>query len=402
MNFSLNRFLILLLLLVFVSACKDLNEYRVDSAFTIYLQRFESEASARQRTYDVQSTGLIIEFANLDNGNAGLTHYEDPIRIEIDKTYWDAISLKAGADFMKEDLIFHELGHGLLRRSHLNSTLENDEWKSIMCGGTKVNNRSWNINYRGLRRSYYIDELFDESTKAPDFGSIQLLNTVDTMGYKTQLYLSFDTENKQDAGFEIIKNELYETSIDSARLKFQSFVDQTYLVFAKAPSPINIQNEFSFECTIEYRSTSWDAQYGLVFGTRPDGTYPAAKESIEYLSINNNKRMFVGNRTWYSFYTELTKSNINRGGKNKLRVAKVGTMLYYFINNVYSYSTEIEAQEVGNYFGFMVPPRGTVYLNNFIVSQKNTVPSTAKLKSNRLTDFQFVVESSKMPSVKNK
>jgi hypothetical protein len=303
---------------------------------------------------------------------------------------------------MKEDLIFHELGHGLLSRNHLNSTLENNEWKSLMCGGTKVNNRSWNINYRGIRRSYYIDELFDEGTKALDFGSIQLLSSVDTMGYKTQLYLSFDTENKIDAGFEIVKNSQYETSIDSARLKFQSFVDQTYLVFAKAPSPINIQNEFSFECTIEYRSTAWDAQYGLVFGTRPDTAHITAKESIEYLIVNNNKRMFVGNRTWYSFYTELSKSNINRGGKNKLRVAKVGTMLYYFINNVYSYSTEIEALDFGNYFGFMVPQRGTVYLDNFTISQKNTALTSSKLKSNRLTDFQFVVELEKIAAQKNK
>lgn len=402
MVFSRYMSLYLMFFLIVLSSCKDTNEYRVDGAFVEYLLRFENEAAARQRIFDVHSTGLIIEFANLKDGNAGLTHFEDPIRIEIDRSYWDAISLKAGADLMKEDLIFHELGHGLLKRSHLNSTLENDEWKSIMCGGSKVNNRSWNINYRGLRKSYYIDELFNESTSAPEFSSIQLLSTVDTTGYKTQLYLSFDTENKQDAGFEIVKNTQYETSIDSARLKFQSFVDQNFMVFAKAPSPINIQYDFSFECTIEYRSTSWDAQYGLVFGTRVDASHPSAAESIEYLTINNNKRMFVGNRTWYSFYTELNKPNINRGGKNKLRIMKVGAMLYYFINNVYSYSTEIEALEFGNYFGFMVPARGTIYLDNFTISQKNSTPSAAKVRSNRLTDFQFVVEPTIMNAVKNK
>ena len=114
--------------LVFTS-CKDSKEYRVDSSFSDYLQRFETEAASRGRTFDPQSSGLIIEFANLKDNTAGLTHYEKPIRIEIDQTYWNDISKSAGADLMKEDLIFHELGHGLLKREHLNTTLENGDWK---------------------------------------------------------------------------------------------------------------------------------------------------------------------------------------------------------------------------------------------------------------------------------
>ena len=86
----------------FFSSCKDSKEYNVNSAFTDYLIRFENEATARGQNFDPQSSGLIIEFAKLSDGNAGLTHYETPIRIEIDKTYWDDISKTAGADMMKE------------------------------------------------------------------------------------------------------------------------------------------------------------------------------------------------------------------------------------------------------------------------------------------------------------
>src|ERR1035437_9451238 len=92
---------------------------------------------------------------------------------------------------MKEDLIFHELGHGLLKRDHLNLTLENGDWKSIMCGGDKVGTRSWNINYKGIRRNYYIDELFDENTPAPDFSSNMFL--ADSTGFKKALSLDFNT-----------------------------------------------------------------------------------------------------------------------------------------------------------------------------------------------------------------
>jgi len=130
--------LFFVLILSFFS-CKDTDEYNVDSAFTDYLQRFEDEAATRGRYFDLHKTGLIIEFGNLKGGYAGLTHYENPIRIEIDQKYWNAITKYAGSDLMKEDLIFHELGHGLLGRKHLNSTLENGDWKSIMCGGDKVN-----------------------------------------------------------------------------------------------------------------------------------------------------------------------------------------------------------------------------------------------------------------------
>lgn len=380
----------LLLVVIIFSSCNDPNEYRVDSAFTRYLARFEAEASSRNISLDINNTGLIIEFASLKNGNAGLTHFENPVRIEIDRTYWNAIGLKEGGELMKEQLIFHELGHGVLKRDHLNQVLENNEWKSIMCGGTKINNRSWNVNYKGLRRDYYIDELFNAATKSPEFSSIQLLASVDTTGYKKVLYLNFDTDNKQDVGFNLEKTVQYETSLDSLRLKFQSFVNLPFMVFAKAPSPINIQNDFSYECIIEYRSTSNVSQYGIVFGTRPDATSPTAKESIEYMTINNTKRLFVGNRTWYSYYTELSKPEIRIGGKNKLKVCKIGGMLYYFINNVYSYSTEIEATDAGNYFGFMVPANGIVYIDNFVVSQKNIASVNVKQNAMQMIEFQFL------------
>ena len=144
----LNCFFTLLVSVSFLlTSCND-DEYRVGSEFSEYLNRFDSLATKHGRNLDIKSSGLIIEFADLKDNTAGLTHYEDPIRIEIDQKYWTDISKTAGADLMKEDLLFHELGHGLLRRSHLNSTLENGDWKSIMCGGDKVNDSAWNINYR--------------------------------------------------------------------------------------------------------------------------------------------------------------------------------------------------------------------------------------------------------------
>jgi len=393
-------FSILIFLLLTIVSCKDTNEYRVDASFADYLQRFESEASARGRTFDLKANGLIIEFANLKDNTAGLTHYEDPIRIEIDKTYWNDISNSAGADLMKEDLLFHELGHGLLKRDHLNTPLDNGDWKSIMCGGDKVGDRSWNINYHGIRRAYYLEELFNESTKAPAFSSTQLL--ADTTGYVPTLQLSFDTGAKIDAGFDIVDVTDYKTSIDNKRLRFESRVDQVYLVFVKVPKPININSNFSYELTLDYPTGDSSNQYGIIFGTSTAGS-TKFNDPIEFFSISNNQKMYMGNRSWYSYFTELKESSVVTTGKNKLKVFKIGGMLYYFINNIYCYSSEIVAKDNLDQFGFMVPNKGTIWLDNLSISQKSAIKTSSKIIQNQPLELKIVtIKSPNQNNVKNK
>ena len=393
-------FSILIYLLLTIVSCKNTNEYRVDASFADYLQRFESEASARGRTFDLKANGLIIEFANLKDNTAGLTHYEDPIRIEIDKTYWNDISNSAGADLMKEDLLFHELGHGLLKRDHLNTTLDNGDWKSIMCGGDKVGDRSWNINYHGTRRAYYLEELFNESTKPPDFSSTQLL--ADTTGYVPTLQLSFDTRDKIDAGFDIVDVTDYKTSIVNKRLCFESKVDQVYLVFVKVPKPIDINSNFSYELTLDYPTGDSSNQYGIIFGTSTTSS-TKFNDPIEFFSISNNQKMYMGNRSWYSYFTELKETKIVTTGKNKLKVFKIGGMLYYFINNRYCYSSEIVAKDNLDQFGFMVPNKGTIWLDNLSISQKSAIKTSSKIIQNQPLELKIVtIKSPNQNNVKNK
>lgn len=377
-----------------LTSCKNPTEYSVDSAFTPYLNRFDSLAQLRGKNFDPQKTGLIIQFANLTNGNAGLTHYESPIRIEIDKTYWNDISNYAGAEMMKEDLIFHELGHGLLKRDHLNTNLENGDWKSMMCGGTKVNNRPWNINYRGIRRDYYINELFDQSTPAPAFSSKVL--PIDTTGFSPAIYLSFNSV--AEAGNFVKEDTNEKTSLDNGMLKFQSKVSETFLVYAK--TSLDIQVDFSYELTLQYPTGDASNQYGLLFGYVPTGS-DGINDPIEYFTINNNQKMYMGNRTWYSFYTELAENSIVYGGKNKLKVVKAGTMLYYFINNVYCYCSEMETTQSGYNYGFMVPSNGTVWVDNFTISRKkgSFVKGVDKIKP--VVEFKMIKTNRKANATPN-
>jgi hypothetical protein len=381
---SVSRYLVLSVCGVFLclTSCKNSKEYSVDSSFVEYLQRFENEGAARGHTFDPEANGLIIEFGNLANNDAGLTHYETPIRIQIDKTYWNAISKSAGADLMKEDLIFHELGHGLLNRDHLNTTLENGDWKSMMCGGDKVNNRSWNINYHGMRRKYYVDELFNESTPAPDFFSLQI--PVDTTGFNS--FVSFNFDSPSQAGWTLGDSLNYNISLDNGRLRFQSKVTDDYLVFVKLPTPLTIQTDFSYELTLNYPVGNVSYQYGIIFGPVPRAS-TVTTDSIEYFNINNNQNMYMGNRSWYSFFTELTETSIIPTANNKLKVFKIGQLLFYFINNVYCYSSEIVANDTLNEFGFIVPSQGVVWIDNFKISKRGSANISSQVKQNLKFEF---------------
>ncbi|HZK68796.1 MAG TPA: hypothetical protein VFC36_04270 [Paludibacter sp.] len=375
-------YFLLLVVTLGLASCKNSSEHRVGSEFTVYVQRFQDEATKHGKNLDIVNGGLIVEFADLKDGVAGLCHYEKPIRIEIDRTYWDAINKYADADLMKEDLLFHELGHGFLGRKHLNSILENGDWKSIMCGGDKVNNRSWNINYHGVRRAYYLNELFNESTSSPDYSSLQFL--ADTTGFSQFSSLNFDSPAQ--AGWSIATTSDYSITLVNGRLQFKSNSSLAYLVTRSEVMGIN--SNFSYELTIENPSGSVDDQYGILFGQIPNGS-TGGNDPIEYLSINNNKKMYMGNRSYYSFFTELDESKILPTGKNKLKIFKIGTMIYYFINNTYTYCSEIVTTADLNKFGFVVPPFGTVLIDNFLISQVKSTAVSSKVIENQSVEFEI-------------
>lgn len=377
----------LLFIPIFLSiSCKDTNEYRVNDEFAPYVQKFIDEAALRGKTYDFEKTGLIIEFANLDNDVAGLCHYEDPIRIQIDKDYWNALQGTEGEELMKEDLIFHEMGHGILGRKHINDILENGDWKSIMCGGDKVDDRPWNINYRGFRRTYYLDELFNQSTIPGDSLSMQFLS--DTTGFSRKIFLTFDSENKADAGWTMETNDNYSMTIDNARLKFQSNSTGSYFILVQ--TPVDILSDFVFDCKIQCSPNDITDNYGLIFGNTTNA-------DIEYFMINNDQKMRMGNRLWYSFFTELSESAILPTAENKLTVMRKDNMLYYFINDVYVYCSEPEITNDGDQFGFIVPPGATVWLNDFEI--KTSDSSAASVLNSKIISTGSKVEVLSMPPV---
>ena len=80
-------------------------------------------------------------------------------------------------DFQKEALIFHELGHCFLGRYHDESLLPNNDPKSMMVKDDisvyspcvyAFGDDDCNFTFK---RTYYLDELFNEDTAIPDWAN---------------------------------------------------------------------------------------------------------------------------------------------------------------------------------------------------------------------------------------
>lgn len=367
-----SRHLLYPLLFLTIVACDDHHEYAVNDEFAPYILRFEQEAALRSKTFDLQKEGLIMTFANLEDDKAGICHYEKPIRIEIDREYWQLTASVMGTDLLRENLIFHELGHGFLDRRHTNAILENGDWKSMMCGGTKVDNRSWNINYSGLRRNYYVDELFNENTIPPSLMGNTL--TADTSGLAPVISYTFTTNSREDTGWTLTSNPAYTITTDNGRLKFISNFTSPRVILLNISSPyISVNKDFSLEAEIECESTLTSNQYGIAFATSSN-----QNDTVEYFKINKLRKMYPGNSEWFGFYTELTKNSIQPTGPDKLKIVQINKMLYYFINNSYVYCTENGISSDGKNFGFIAPPNTNVYIDNFTIKVRKSAAAIAK------------------------
>lgn len=83
-----------------------------------YVDRFERFSD---KNISIEATGLIIEFADLEGLTAGICTLQgdkEP-HVKIDRDYWATAS-----DAAKENLVFHELGHCILHRGHLDDYVD--------------------------------------------------------------------------------------------------------------------------------------------------------------------------------------------------------------------------------------------------------------------------------------
>ncbi len=205
----------MLTMLLFFSCKKDKFEAVTAIELSPFIDDFINEGEKRGiiLSKDKLEAFLVTEldYENISDNTCGLGwadfNNQRTQRIEILKSEncWESRS-----NIQKENLIFHELGHSLLDRGHLNTTFSSlgGVSNSMMCSGTDGYCSNFNVYYEdGAFKDYYLDELFGVNTGTPDF--VQQTNVVRTL---------FEDQFTTDSlGWLVFSDneDLFEAKIDS-------------------------------------------------------------------------------------------------------------------------------------------------------------------------------------------
>lgn len=160
------------LLAIFTNCGKDKNKL-VDKELEVYVDRFFEEAALRG--IEVSDDNLEVVFRDLtEEGVCGLGYFRylgtDLRKVEINP---DFFCWEFNDDLGRENLVFHELGHAILRRTHVNNKLPVGLPAQMMCDGNRCDVFSYYDKHTLGKRAYYLDKLFSLSTPTPNWGKIK-------------------------------------------------------------------------------------------------------------------------------------------------------------------------------------------------------------------------------------
>lgn len=173
-NSSVARgFIFCLLTLAFASCQKEQETvYSVPEELQPFVDTLMAEAALRNVTIDI-ADNLIIEYGGQTEGiicgSCVFIGKQRKIEIDKERPCWSD-------NITKEALMLHMLGHCVLNRiEHDDNILPNGDPKSLVSGESIdqyacVFDLDGNNNCNNLfKREYYLDELFDPATQAPDW-----------------------------------------------------------------------------------------------------------------------------------------------------------------------------------------------------------------------------------------
>jgi len=153
--------IIILTLLSILLACSEetSNEFKaidhfIDDRLYEHFETFKVEAEKRNIEVDFISMNVEGHIGNIeDTGVVGQcqTFVNGSKAVVIEESYWNRAS-----DLKKEFLVFHELGHCILNRNHLDESSANGSCSSIMNSGSA----SCNFSYNEKTREALLEELF--------------------------------------------------------------------------------------------------------------------------------------------------------------------------------------------------------------------------------------------------
>lgn len=162
---KLSQLLIITTLAIWILSCtkSDTLKPEISPIFQPYYNKFLDEGKKRGITFTDKEQAITIQFSDIPKqyGAIGYTEHEtNTIHIVSE---WNNFP-----EPMKEWLVFHELGHLMLKRKHSFRQLPNGEYGSMMWTAENNPNKCIAPLFTGnLRKNYYFDELFKIDTPAP-------------------------------------------------------------------------------------------------------------------------------------------------------------------------------------------------------------------------------------------
>ena len=305
------------------SCKKDKPEILIDTPFQEYVDRFIEEAAQRGTQIDFSDTGLQIQFGTVPPEAAGVCNGRGDGTSGSHVIYVRRSSWNEYSDSQRERLVFHELGHCELNRGHLNDTLPNGEWLSIMRGDPLPKDIQFYTNFTGRRRTYYVNELFDQSTAIPDWVNIKR---------------NYDAVTEEQKEIVLERND-----ID----KFDEFVPGVFTG--------------DFEIEMVYRITAGASFGGFAFAG-------STIETSFYAYINDGVNLFLssGQDVWGTFREFLGIVDLSRF--NKLTIRREGDLFYYFWNERFIYWTDIDKVN-GSKLISLAGPNVVLDIQSLIVSK---------------------------------
>lgn len=139
------------------SACEvepEITHHVVDEPLQVYFDRFIDEAFTRGQDVEYATSQVDATISDIATPNViGQCSWDQTLKhsIVIDQTYW-----RAANDLQREFVVFHELGHCVLGRAHVDNSDANGSCISIMSSGTG----DCRVVYSISNRNSLVDELF--------------------------------------------------------------------------------------------------------------------------------------------------------------------------------------------------------------------------------------------------
>lgn len=374
MNKLLTTLLAFTLLLAATSCTPEPTPGYADDVFAPYVQKFRADAKRYGRNFD--DTALTIRFANLTGNKAGQCYMNrKTILIEIDRKYWDDISQSANAENLREELIFHEMGHGFTQRYHLNDQFALGDWKSMMFGDALPNNCEPALNYRGMRKEYYIKELFTQTTEAPEW---DIKEAPDFSNVQEITAYEMDASQSKPVTSE---NQYYQTTLGGGLWSIHNKTDKRLLIsFAEN---VNTAADFCVEMTFQATGPKGGTYgAGLVWG---DAYATDQHYNIHYCELNTKKHMLLGEETCSLPFIDIYCNALAPKQYNTLKVRKHGAYVYFYINNQFVYYNDLtDLTTGGNTLGILLLGNTDINIQSLVVKAdpSGVVPTARSLSNN--------------------